>query len=550
MKRDGIYWYDENAAGMAVEFFPRHLAHIEGPLAGDRVELAKWQKDEIVQPLFGWKRPHTCKAAKVVPGRRICLSPDASGYGTCEYGRRRYRELELFIPRKNTKTTIAMGIQLILLCADDEMGAQIYLAAFDLEQAGIGYNIVATMVEQSKTLRKKLRVRRSAYRIAYSATDSFLEAIPAVAAGAQGFNAHGICYDEYHTAVSDDLDDALDGGTAARTQPVLTRASTAGVTINSPCGRLYLRAKDVLAGVREPRDDELIVLHEAPEGADPQDLKTWIAANPGYGVSVQPSFVKKQMRKALEEPSKRADIYRYGLNLWPDYTEAELPLDIWDECGQIIDLEELKGRAAYVGVGISSALDMGAIALLFPSESEGEPVRVVMEHFIPKKTVVKREKEQDAPPWREWIAKGVLDMVEGETLDYTAIEQLILSRYSSDFDVREIVVNPRGAAQLMANLQAEDAPVVMLTPSYKSMSPAWNELERLVTTKGIHHGGNAALRFQMSKLRLRRGPSNDEKTPDREASKTSIEGVIALLSALNRAVVGSAEEEEGQWTAV
>lgn len=548
-KRDGIYWYDQDAAEFAVEFFPRHLAHIEGPLAGDRVKLAKWQGDEIIRPLFGWKRPHTCKAAKVVPGERICLSPDAGGYGICEFGLRRYRELELFIPRKNTKTTIAMGIQLILLCADDEMGAQVYLAAFDLEQAGIGYNIVATMVEQSKTLRKKLRVRRSAYRIAYPATDSFLEAIPSVAAGAQGFNAHGICYDEYHTAVNDDLDDALDGGTAARRQPVLTRATTAGKTINSPAGRLYLRAKDVLAGIREARPDELIVLHEAREGADPQKLETWINANPGYGVSVQPSFVKKQMRKALEEPSKRADIYRYGLNLWPDYSEAELPLDVWDECGQIIDLEELKGRAAYVGVGISSALDMGAVVLLFPSEEKGEPVRVVLEHFIPTKTVKDREKGQDAPPWREWIQTGVLDLVDGETLDYTAIEKLILEDYSARFDVREIVVNPRGAAQLMANLMAQDAPVVMLTPSYKSMSPAWNELERLVTTAGIHHGGNAALRFQMSKLRLRRGPS-DEKTPDREASKTNIEGVIALLSALNRAVIGSAEEEEGQWTAV
>lgn len=549
MKRDGVYWYDENAAGNAIEFFPRHLRHIEGPLAGDRVELAPWHKREIVGPLFGWKRPHSCKAPKLVPGTRICTAIDAGGFGQCEFGLRRYRELELFVPRKNAKTTVDMGIALILLCADDEMGAQVYLAAFDKDQAAIGFNIAATMVEQSPTLKKKLRVLRSKLRIAYGATDSFLEAIPAVAAGAVGFNAHGISYDEYQTAVSDDLDDALDGGTAARRQPVLMRSMTAGETINSPAGRLYLRMKDVIAGIREARDDELIVLHEAKEDADPQDLATWIAANPGYGVSVQPSFVKKQMRKALEEPSKRADIYRYGLNRWPDYTDAELPLETWDECGQIVSLEQLAGRTAYVGVGISSALDLGAVALLFPAE-DGEPARVVMEHFIPAKTVARNEKSQDAPPWREWIAKGWLELVAGETLDYTAIEKLILEDYMARFNVREIVVNPRGAAQLMANLMAQDAPVVMLTPSYKSMSPAWNELERLVTTKGIHHGGNAALRFQMSKLRLKRGPSNDEKTPDREASKTNIEGVIALLSALNRAVVGSAEEEQGEWTAV
>lgn len=548
-KRDGIYWYDEDAATDAAEFFPRHLIHIEGPLAGDRVALDPWQKDRVIHPLFGWKRPHTCAKPNVVIGTKLCLAPAAGGDGICEYGLRRYRELELFIPRKNTKTTLSMGIALILLCADDEMGAQVYLAAFDKDQAGIGYNIAATMVEHSKTLRRKLKVRRSKLRIAYPTTDSFLEAIPSQAAGAQGFNAHGVVYDEYHTAVDDELDDALDGGMAARRQPLLERATTSGRTIASPAGRLYLRAKDVIAGTREARPDELIVLYEAPEGADWHKRETWKVANPGFGRSVQPSFVDKQIRKADEEPSKRADILRYGLNIWPDYTEAELPLEKWDECAGSVNLKKLEGRSAFVGVGISSSLDMAAVALLFPSTEKGEPVRVVLEHFIPAATVAARERAQDAPPWREWISKGWLHLVDGEVLDYAQLEQLVQTNYGTRFEIQEIVVNPRGAAQFMSDLMRDEEPVVALTPSFRTMSPAWRELERLVTKKLLEHGGNAALRFQISKVRLRHGP-NDEVAPDRDKSKTNIEGVIAMLAALNRAVVGSAEEEEGAWTAV
>jgi phage terminase large subunit-like protein len=50
----GEYWFDERAAGVAVNFFERLLVHVKGEWAGEHFELQGWQKG-IVRDIFGWK---------------------------------------------------------------------------------------------------------------------------------------------------------------------------------------------------------------------------------------------------------------------------------------------------------------------------------------------------------------------------------------------------------------------------------------------------------------------------------------------------------------
>lgn len=535
MKRDGAYWYDEDSAARAIEFSARYLRHVKGPLAGDPLILDPWQRELIFEPLFGWKRGHTHGAK------------DPCDRAVCEYGLRRYREAELILPRKNTKSTMDAIIVLIGLCADDELGGENYGAAWDQDEAALVFDIAATMVERSKSLRTRLKVRRTKLRIVDPLTDSFYAAIPSDAAGAQGFNAHFVVFDEYHTQRTTELERALDTSQGARRQPLFVRSSTVGQRMDSPCGRLYLRMKDVMAGVRPAREDELMVLFEMPDGMDPFSLEAWKAANPGYGTSLQPSYVEKMIRKAQEEPSERAEIFRYHLNRWADADDAWMPLEIWDASAGIVDSGRLKGRSCFVGVGISSGVDLAAVALVFPPEEDDEPYNVIMEHYLPEDTMRARVRQPDAPPYQDWVDRGALTLTEGDVIDYDAIEADVLTKYGRQFEIEEIACNPRGALQFMQNLQEKDANVIELVPSYKTMSPALSELERLVRTRAFHHGGNVVLRHQMASLVVRKGP-NGERRPDRERSRGNIEGVVALASALNRAIV--ANEEDGGWVAV
>ena len=49
-------WWDESAADRVREFFRKFLRHSKGKWAGGPFELLPWQWDDVVRPLFAWKR--------------------------------------------------------------------------------------------------------------------------------------------------------------------------------------------------------------------------------------------------------------------------------------------------------------------------------------------------------------------------------------------------------------------------------------------------------------------------------------------------------------
>src|SRR3990167_6231670 len=74
-----------------IRFFRTRLTHVKGELTGQPLRLAPWQCHDIIEPLFNQRRGD---------------------------GLRQYRTCYVEIPRKNTKSTLAAGLALYLLFAD------------------------------------------------------------------------------------------------------------------------------------------------------------------------------------------------------------------------------------------------------------------------------------------------------------------------------------------------------------------------------------------------------------------------------------------------
>src|SRR4030042_2627199 len=104
-------WFDERGAQVGVNFFERILVHVKGEWAGDPFILMPWQREDVIRPLFGWKRKD---------------------------GTRRYRTAYIEVPRKNGKSNLSAGIALCLLFTDDEYGAEVYSAAADKDRETSG----------------------------------------------------------------------------------------------------------------------------------------------------------------------------------------------------------------------------------------------------------------------------------------------------------------------------------------------------------------------------------------------------------------------------
>src|SRR3989337_768288 len=117
--------FDKEKAKDAIGFISE-LTHVEGTqFAGKPFKPFLWQT-RLLWKLFG------------------TLKEDAY---------RQYRTCYVEIPKKNGKSELGAAIALKLLCADGEIGAEVYSVANDKEQAGIIFNKVGQMVRNSEELR-------------------------------------------------------------------------------------------------------------------------------------------------------------------------------------------------------------------------------------------------------------------------------------------------------------------------------------------------------------------------------------------------------------
>lgn len=71
---------------------------------------------------------------------------------------------------------------------------------------------------------------------------------------------------------------------------------------------------------------------------------------------------------------------------------------------------------------------------------------------------------------------------------------------------------------------------------FASMAAPTLAFEGLVLGKKIRHGGNPVLRWNLANVAIRTDPAGNKK-PDKAKSTERIDGVVALLLALSRAIV-------------
>jgi phage terminase large subunit-like protein len=512
------YYFDEQAADLAVRFFERLLVHVKGEWAGEAFTLMPWQRDDIIRPLFGWKRAD---------------------------GTRKYRTAYIEIPRKNGKSTLASGIALYLLYMDDEPSAEVYSAAADRDQAAIVHDLARQMVEASPHLLSRSEVYKRS--IVVSATSSVYKVLSADAPHKHGLNAHGVIVDELHVQPNRELVDVLTTSTGSRRQPMVVFITTAGFDRESICWEIHEFARQVLEGIiNDPTF--FAYIRAANETDDWLDEEVWKKANPGLGVTIKLDYLRTEAERAKQTPAYQNTFLRLHLNRWTQQKTRWLPMDLWDSCRRELDIEALAGRECYGGLDLASTVDIAALLLDFPPLEEGKP-HIWLPHFwIPKANMIDRAR-RDRVPYDVWVRQGWITATEGNAIDYAFIRHDI-EKLKDQYDIREIAFDRFGAVQISQELEEVGFTMVAFGQGFVSMSPPMVELLRLLLDGRILHGGNPVLRWMADNLDVSMDPAGNVK-PDKKKSREKIDGMVAGVMALDRAVrhgqgePGSVYEERG-----
>lgn len=478
----------------------------EGEWAGRKLELMAWQR-RTIRDIFGWVDRNT--------------------------GVRRFRYVLIVVPRKNGKTTFNAPIASYMLMADGEPGAQVYAAAGDLPQANIVFNSTLNMLEAQPSLWKMLQPIKSSNTVIYPKKHSSFRAISKIADAQLGKNPHFVVYDELLVAKSRDLFVALEGGMAARRQPMMMMLTTAGLDRSTLCWEQYDYGKKILAG-KITNDRWYPVIYEAEEGSDWTSVDVWKAANPSWGVTINQEYMEQACQKAIDTPSNQADFKRFHLNIWTNSSERWLDMSRWDAC-QSEPSEPLEGRACYGGLDLSSTIDLSSLCLIFPNEDG--TYDVIWRTWTPAATMAERARH-DSVDYDEWARAGWLSTTPGERLDYRYIRAEIKA-LAEKYQLIELAYDPWGAAHLASELSEEDGiTMVQCRQGFITLSSPSKEAEALVMTGGLHHNGDPVARWCANNVAVVSDDAGNIK-PTKSRSSGRIDCIVALVTALSRAMMKS-----------
>ncbi len=500
-------YIDESYGQHAVDFFELFLIPSEGRKAGEPVRLLEFQKRGILMPLLSWRRPN---------------------------GLRRFRRAFVFIPKKNGKSFLGSGLGIYFTVADGELGAKVFCAAKDREQASMVYDEAANMVEMSEDLSAELKVIRSTKSMYHPATKSQYKALSADAGKHEGKNIHVLIFDELHVQKNTILWNTLKWGGAARKQPLIIVITTAGDDINSVCYSEYDYACKIRDGVIEEDWEYFQFILEADEKKDNlDDPAIWKRVNPSLGEVLDFEEFESEMRRARAIPADWQAWKRYRFNIWVEKEEAWMDMAAWLKCSAPPEIAAMKERANFLGVDLSTNLDLTAIAMT--SEDEEGVLDILPYCWMPKEEA-HRKALTDRVPYLEWAEMGFLELCEGNVINYETVKRKILSlRDEENFYIYEVPYDPHLATQLMTQLNEQEGfTCVPITQGFKTMTEPMNYLMGKVIEGKVRHGNHPVLRWMVSNVIAKKGDFGDYKRPAKMQETKRIDGAAATLTALNR----------------
>lgn len=501
----GLVW-DDQAAQDVIDFFSL-LHHWKGrQFAGKKIVLEPVQSEVILAPIFGWK--------------------DSDGY-------RRFREAYIEMGRKGAKTTLAAGVGLYMLSADKEPGAEIYTAATKKEQARICFEDAQRIMSQSSALREQI----TPYKHSLFCARLQSRMVPQAADynKADGLNPHMTIFDEVHEHPSRALYDKYDSAYGARTQPLTWLITSAGVNRESFCKEMHNRAELVLSGASE-LDSFYCIIFAIDEKDNWEDEAVWPKANPLFGITPTLKYLREKFQKARFSPAAQNTFRRMYLTEWTEQEDRWLEMGLWDACAGKVDPVALEGRVCYGGLDLSTRYDLTAFVLVFPPVEDGEPFQVLPFFWIPRAEMLKKEK-RDRVPYGTWVRQGFVEATDGNIIDHRFVVHKI-EELSQRYNIREIAFDRWGSSTLTTVLADISPELIEFGQGYKSMSPALKELMALVIDQKIAHGGNPVLWWHANSLVVKQDPAGNIRAskPDRDKSSNRIDGMVALVMALDRAI--------------
>ncbi|NDC63472.1 MAG: terminase large subunit [Planctomycetia bacterium] len=499
------YVWNEAAANAPVEFIEtlcRHPDEHGGQPV--RIQLIDWQRDQVLRPLFGWRRPD---------------------------GRLRYRRAGIFVPKKNRKSSLMSQLaQYLITC--HAPAQDVFLAANDRLQARTMFRMVKQSVEASPKLSKMLEVVDSRSIIRNRETGREIRCLSSDSWRNEGLNG-SVILDEIHSFKTPDLVSALMYATRGTANGIVISISTAGDNRNG-IGWQWWQDCELVA--KDPKANPTFygLIYAAAPDDDFSDPMVWKRANPSMGIAFPEDEFASDYQDACTDPRKMSKFLRYSLNVWQEADSRWFRGDDFASC-RAEPPEPLEGRPCAVGIDLASNLDMTAAAFVFKA-ADGT-YDVDMRYWVPEGTIAERE-QRDRIPYSAWIREGWVTVTEGARLDHQHVARDLLA-YGETHQLVGVGADPWQVGLLASLLEKAGVELRGIAQRTAVMNAPAKMLEGLVVEKRIRYV-SPVLSWNANNVCLYTDTTGMIK-PDKAKSSEKIDGICALINAL---AIAMGEDEQ------
>ena len=520
-------WFDAEKADKVVKLWPTVFKLTSGRFANKPFILRFWQ-EIIVRLLVGWKVP-------------IDVIDELTDEATTIWVRL-FRELRLWIARKNGKSEFLSALALLFWALEGEVRGQGFVFAHDENQAKIVFDKMADMVGYAPPLSKDIKVFAKSLWI--QSLKSAFKLLSGKAIGKHGRAPNVTVGDEMHEWKSRELADTLRQGEGGSTQPIRLYASTASLKSQIVGHELYEESEKVLDG-RIDDPTTLVVIFKVPEDADWREETKWPLANPSIGLSPTLAFLRGEAAKGEGNPRAEATFRAFHLNQFVDQISKWLPIRKWDACvadkdlwKEILTSPAFARRECYLAFDSTWTFDFGALCYRFePLEPKGKPV-FAWRCWLPQETLEQRVKNEQVP-YDRWRNEGAIEEVPGATFQNSYAIKAVREACAR-FKVKKIGWDSWGAKEFYVSLVSppagDDAKALPedlfeeMRFGTKTLGEASKSFERRVFEKDLDHTGHPVARMMAGYCHVR-FDENMNFVPAKKKSEKSIDLIMTAVMA-------------------
>ena len=376
---------------------------------------------------------------------------------------------------------------------------KLFTVATKKRQARLAWEEMSKFITIDPDLNEYFKVMD--YKSVIEALETYctIEALSKEAGLDDGFRAIYASVDEIHQHKDNKIYKALYNGTRALDETLVSMITTRGDNLNSFCKEMDDYAIKVLQGLATA-EDFFVDIYCLDENDDIWDPKNWVKANPFISSNPEKFEILKTDAQTAKDMggSDLRDFLTKSLNMWVQNTDDQFIIaDKWQKCGTKRTLEDMRGRACWVGLDLSSGGDLTSFALEFPFEENGKDKYYFYSHSFMPRGRIQEHIETDLAPYDLWEQMELITVTGGSgdfKNDYKfIIKELHRLREEYDLKFLGIGLDPHNADGILSDLEEFGCPVIIIPQSCKSLNDATVDMQLLVKSEDLEYNSNNEL---------------------------------------------------------